>query len=130
MAIKNNKKSLEINVVENNFDHDNSTVDVEINDQRLVDDKMVISIGYKLLESVKIMDQTFSGMITNTYFNCVLIATLTLYTTSSVLFQDFGIDLWLNSFSGFMIFVLSMSRLARITQSGHHLMKEMKQCGW
>ena len=130
MAIKNNKKSLEINVVENNFDHDNSTVGVKINDQRLVDDKMIISIGYKLLESVKIMDETFSGMITNTYFNCVLIATLTLYTTSSVLFQDFGIDLWLNSFSGFMIFVLSMSRLARITQSGHRLMKEMKQCAY
>ena len=121
---------MEINIVENKFNNDNSVVGVNVKGERLFDDEMIISIEYKLLELIKIMDMTFAGMITNTYFNCVLIATLTLYTTSSVIFQEARIDLWLNSIAGFLIFVLSMSRLARLTQSGHRLMKEMKECAY
>ena len=129
MAIEDTK-SLKINVIGNKFKHDNDSCVVDIKGERMLDDQTIISIGYKLLESVKTMDLTFAGMITNTYFNCVLLATLTLYTASSVIFQDAIIDLWLMSFAGLLIFFLSMSRLARLTQSGHRLMKEMKECAY
>ena len=69
-------------------------------------------------------------MISNTYLNCILIATLTLYNASSVIFRAADIDLFLCSLACFLIFVLSMCRLGRLTSCGHRLMKEMKECAY
>ena len=52
---------MEINVIENTCNNDKSVVGVDVNGKRLFDDEMMISIGYKLLELVKIMDMTFAG---------------------------------------------------------------------
>ena len=88
---------------------------------------MIILIGQRLIESVKLMDDTFSGMISNTFFNCILVATLTLYLASSVIFRDFVFDLFLSSLAGLLIFSLCMSRLGRLTLSGHRLTKTMQK---
>ena len=101
-----------------------------MNNGRIFADKTIIEIGLRLLESVKVMDTIFAGMIANTYLSCSLVATLTLFTASSVIFRVTVLDLFLNSLASFLIFCLSMSRLGRLTQSGHRLMKEMKECAY
>ena len=123
----NDKEQLEINVKE--FKNDSSSSSA-MNHGRIFADKTIIEIGLRLLESVKVMDTIFAGMIANTYLSCSLVATLTLFTASSVIFRVTVLDLFLNSLASFLMFCLSMSRLGRLTQSGHRLMKEMKECAY
>ena len=93
-----------------------------------MDESKLLRIGLSLLKVVNTMDSTFDGMIANTFFGCILIATLTLYNASSVIFRVAEIDLYLTSLACLFIFVLSMSRLGRLSRCGHNLMKEMKEC--
>ena len=123
----NDKDQLEINVKE--FPND-SSARFAMKHGRIFADKTIIEIGLRLLESVKVMDMIFAGMIANTYLSCSLVATLSLYTASSVIFRSIVLDLFLNSSGSFLIFCLSMSRLGRLTQSGHRLMREMKECAY
>lgn len=104
------------------------SIGAEENWKEKFDDKSIISIGQKLLETVRLIDDTFAGMIALTFFNSILVATLSLYIASSVIFRDFVFGLFLNSFGCLLIFLLSMSRLGRLTKSGHCLMTEMKKC--
>ena len=84
-------------------------------------------MGQRLIESVKLIDNTFAGMIANTFFNCILVSTLALYIASSVIIRDFVLDLFLMSLACLLIFSLCMSRLGRMTLSGHRLMKKMQK---
>ena len=88
----------------------------------------VATIGYSLLKLVKTIDSTFDGMIANTFFDCILIATLALYNVSSVIFRAADVDLYLSSLACLFIFALAISRLGRLSRCGHDLMKEMKEC--
>ena len=102
---------------------------IEQKTKRTLDEK-VLSIGTRLLELIKIMDMTFEGMIANTYLNCILVATLTLYNASSVIFRSAELELYLCSLACFLMFILSICRLGRLTRCGHRLMKEMKECAY
>ena len=122
----NDEYDLKINVVEP-APIINTTDITKKSEESLAENKLA-TIGYLLLKLVKTIDSTFEGMIANTFFDCILIATIALYNASSVIFRAADVDLYLSSLACLFIFVLSISRLVRLSRCGHDLMKEMKEC--
>ena len=122
----NDGYDLKINVVEPAPGID--TTDIPKKREESLAENKLATIGHLLLKLVKTMDSTFAGMIANTFFDCILIATIALYNASSVIFRAPDVDLYLSSLACLFIFVLSISRLARLSRCGHDLMKEMKEC--
>ena len=91
-------------------------------------DTNVLSTGLELVKTVKTLDLSFAGMITNTYFTCILVITGTLYGAASILFQNFNKDLILASVAALTIAFLSILRLIWFINCGYFLTKEMKGC--
>ena len=85
-------------------------------------------VGFTLIRLVNQMNKSFSGMIMNTYFSCVLVTTATLYSASTVLFNHEEKILLLQSTACLSWAILSILRLSWITSSGHYLSMSMKQC--
>ena len=46
----------------------------------------ILSIGTKLIKTVDDLNSSLAGMIINTYFSCLIITTVTLYSSSTILF--------------------------------------------
>ena len=105
----------------------NTTNIARKSDESLAENNLA-TIGHSLVKLVKTIDSTFDGMIANTFFDCITIATLALYNTSSVIFRAADVDLYLSSLACLFIFALAISRLGRLSRCGHDLMKEMKEC--
>ena len=87
----------------------------------------ILSVGFKLIKVVETMNVSFSGLIMNTYFNCLITTTATLYTSSTVLFTR-EVKALILSACTFSIACLMSSRLIWLTYCGHDLSKSMKKC--
>ena len=110
---------------------DNKTsgqADLEEIQENLIDEKTLISIGFLLVKVVKKLDRSFAALITNTYFTCILVATLTLYGASTILFYMGETDVNLSSCACFCIAFLALFRLCRITYLGYILTDAIKEC--
>lgn len=102
--------------------------EIEQIQDNLMDEKKVISTGFMLIKIVKKLDRSFAAMITNTYFTCILVATLTLYSASTILFDMGKKELILSSCACLSIAILALFRLCRITYCGYTLTEAMKEC--
>ena len=98
--------------------------------KKLIDEKKVISTGFLLAKIVKKVDRSFAAMITNTYFTCILVATMSLYSASTILFHMGETDLVLSSCACLSIAFLALIRLCRITYFGYILTNAMKECAY
>ena len=73
---------------------------------------------------------TFSGMIVNTYFTCVLVTICAVYTSSSIiLMSEFTTGMLLFSASMFLVTCLCIARLVWLTSVGQNVSDSMKKCG-
>ena len=88
----------------------------------------ILSIGTKLIKTVDDLNASLAGMIINTYFSCLIITTVTLYSSSTILFTREPKVLILFSAASFSIAVLMISRLIWLTESGHNLSISMRKC--
>ena len=84
-----------------------------------------------MVAAVKKLSVTFSGMIMNTYFVCVLVTTCAIYSSSSIiLLREFTTGLLLYSASMFLVACLYIGRLVWLTSVGQNLSNSMKKCGY
>ena len=122
----NDGYDLKMNVVEPAPEID--TTDIAKKREESLAENKLVTIGHLLIKLVKTIDSTFEGMIAYTFFDCILMATIALYNASSAIFRAADVDLYLSSLACLFVFVLSISRLCRLSQCGHELMMEMKEC--
>ena len=94
------------------------------------DENEVINNGFRLVEVVKKLDNTFAGMVTNTYFICILITTGAIYSSTSIFLVEFQTSLLLFSASMLSVACLCITRLIWITSFGQNLSNTMKECGY
>ena len=92
-----------------------------------VDETTLVAIGFMLIEGVKKINKSLSGMMMNTYFFGVLISTITLYSSSTVLFNP---DFLLLSSACLCVSLLTIVRLIGVTDGGHKLAANMKKCAY
>ena len=93
------------------------------------DEHQIVSNGFVMVAAVKKLSVTFSGMIMNTYFVCVLVTTCAIYSSSSIiLLREFTTGLLLYSTSMFLMACLYMARLVWLTSVGQNLSNSMKKC--
>ena len=88
----------------------------------------LFSTGKSLLKVTTHIDKTFGGMILNTYINCLLLATVNLYSGSTVFFnknKNTGMGLYLISCVCFLLTTLSILRLICNTSAGQRLASAM-----
>ena len=103
-------------------------INVKALNQRYIKEREVLSIGFKLARIVKEMNESFAGMIMNTYFMCLLLSTATLYSSSTILFNRDHTEMCFFAAGAFSIALLSLSRLIWITDGAHSLAVSMKKC--
>ena len=94
----------------------------------ILNEQKILSLGSNLLEVVKEMNISLPGMIVNTYFSCLVVATATLYNSSTILFDRNHDILYLLSIANLCISTLTISRLVWLTDGGHKLSLSMKNC--
>ena len=94
------------------------------------DENEIICNGFRLVEVVKKLDNTFAGMVTNTYFICILITTGAIYSSTSIFLGEFRTSLLLFSASMLSVACLCIARLIWITSFGQNLSNTMKECGY
>ena len=95
------------------------------------DEHQIVSNGFVMVAAVKNLRVTFSGMIMNTYFVCVLVTTCAIYSSSSIiLLREFTTGLLLYSASMFLVACLYIGRLVWLTSVGQNLSNSMKKCGY
>ena len=94
----------------------------------ILNEQKILSLGSNLLEVVKEMNISLPGMIVNTYFSCLVVATATLYNSSTILFDRNHDILYLLSIANLCISTLTISRLVWLTDVGHKLSLSMKNC--
>ena len=94
------------------------------------DENKIINYGFRLVEVVKTFDNTFAGMVTNTYFICILITTGAIYSSTSIFLGQFQTSLLLFSASMLSVACLCIARLIWITSFGQNLSNAMKECGY
>ena len=94
------------------------------------DENKIINNGFRLVEVVKKLDNTFAGMVTNTYFICILITTGAIYSSTSIFLGEFRTSLLLFSASMLSVACLCIARLVWITSFGQNLSNTMKECGY
>ena len=90
-------------------------------------DQKILSLGSSIMEVVKEMNVSLTGIIVNTYLTCLIVATATLYSSSTILFQR-SFVLVLFSAANFCISLLTINRLIWITDCGYRLTLSMKKC--
>ena len=96
--------------------------------ERESNEENMFSIGRCLLKVTNNIDSTFGGMILNTYINCLLIGTTTLYACSSVFFnRSTGIAIYIISGICFLMTLLSLLRLMYHTNAGQSLASAMEE---
>ena len=94
------------------------------------DEHQIVSNGFVMVAAVKNLSVTFSGMIMNTYFVCVLVTTCAIYTSSSIiLLSEFTNGFLFYSASMFLVACLYIARLVWLTSVGQNLSNSMKKCG-
>ena len=103
-------------------------INVKELNQRYITEKEIISVGFKLTRIVKQMNESFAGMIMNTYFTCLVLTIATLYSSSTILFNRNHTELLFFSAGAFSVANLSFARLVGITNCGHSLAVSMKKC--
>lgn len=95
------------------------------------DKHQIVSNGFVMVAAVKKLSVTFSGMIMNTYFVCVLVTTCAIYSSSSIiLLREFTTGLLLYSAAMFLAACLYIARLVWLTSVGQNLSNSMKKCGY
>ena len=119
---------MEVRGIKNNKTSGHS--EVEEIQENLIDEKKVISTGFLLAKIVKKLDKSFAPLISNTFYTCILVATISLYGASTILFDMGKTDLILTSCACLSIAFLALFRLCRITYFGHVLMDAMKECAY
>ena len=75
------------------------------------------------------MNVALTGIIVNTYFTCLIVATATLYSSSTILFER-SFVLILFSAANFCVSLLTINRLIWITDCGYRLSLSMKNCSY
>ena len=53
----------------------------------IANEQIILSLGSNLLEIVKEMNNSLTGILVNTYITCLIVATGTLYSSSTILFE-------------------------------------------
>ena len=92
-------------------------------------EKRMLLFGRSLLKITNNIDKTLGGMILNTYINCLLLGTTTLYAGSSVFFnKSTGISVYFISCGCFSLTILSILRLMYHTNAGQCLASSMEMC--
>ena len=102
--------------------------DVKYNNE--LQEKIIISAGFNLIKVVKRMDKAFASMIVTTYCICMLVATGSLYLSSSVLFSRGEFEVTLLSAAGLSITWLAIFRVYQMTKYGCLLAKKMEKCSY
>ena len=92
-----------------------------------VDEMTLVAIGFMMIEVVKKINKSLSGMMMNTYFFGVLISTITLYSSSTVIFNS---DFLLMSSACLCVSILTIVRLIGVTDGGQKLAANMKKCAY
>ena len=93
-----------------------------------LNEQKVLLLGSNLIEVVKEMNISLPGMIVNTYLSCLVVATATLYSSSTILFDRNHDILILLSIVNICISTLTITRLVWLTDGGHKLSLSMKNC--
>ena len=93
----------------------------------VANEQIILSLGSNLLEIVKEMNVSLTGILVNTYITCLIVATGTLYSSSTILFEK-SLFLILFSAASFCISLLTINRLIWMTGCGHSLSLSMKTC--
>ena len=94
-----------------------------------LDEEKILSLGSNLIGGIKEINVSLTGIIVNTYLICLIMATGTLYSSSTILFQR-SFSLILFSASSFCISLLTINRLIWLTPFGHQLSLSMKNCSY
>ena len=94
----------------------------------VLNEQKILSLGSSLMEVIKEMNVSLTGIIVNTYLTCLIVATATLYSSSTILFDRSHNVLILLSLANFCISMLTISRLVWLTDGGHKLSLSMKNC--
>ena len=94
-----------------------------------LDEEKILSLGSNLIGVIKEINVSLTGIIVNTYLICLIMATGTLYSSSTILFQR-SFSLILFSASNFCISLLTINRLIWLTALGHQLSLSMKNCAY
>ena len=93
----------------------------------VLNEEKVLSLGSSLMEVIKEMNISLTGIIVNTYLTCLIVATATLYSASTILFvRSFVLILF--SAANFCVSLLTINRLIWITDCGYRLSLSMKTC--
>ena len=88
-----------------------------------------LSVGASLLKITRQIENAFGGIILNTYINCLLQATCTLYAGSSFFFNNAkGIKVYILAANCFLMTFLSILRLFYYTKAGQHLATSIDEC--
>ena len=95
----------------------------------ILNEEKILSIGFNLIDVIKEMNVWLTGIIVNTYLICLIVATGTLYSSSTILFQR-SFALILFSASNFCISLLTINRLIWLTAFGHQLSLSIKNCSY
>ena len=75
------------------------------------------------------MNVSLTGIIVNTYLTCLIVATATLYSSSTILFER-SFVLILFSAANFCVSLLTINRLIWITDCGYRLSLSMRNCSY
>ena len=102
----------------------------EVNSNDVVEEKILITVGFNLIKIMKRIDKACAPMIINTYFICILVATCELYLASSAFFLQGKYEVFLLSMSGLSTAWLAIFRVHQMTKCGHGLTKMMKKCSF
>ena len=95
----------------------------------VLNEQKILSLGFSLMEVIKEMNVSLTGIIVNTYLTCLIVATATLYSSSTILFER-SFVLILFSAANFCVSLLTINRLIWITDCGYRLSLSMKNCSY
>ena len=91
--------------------------------------KPMLSTGISLFKTTRLIEKAFGGIILNTYINCLLQATSSLYAGSSFFFNNsHGIQVYTMSGVCLLLTFISILRLLHYTKAGQYLATCMDEC--
>ena len=91
--------------------------------------KPILSTGISLFKITRLIEKAFGGIILNTYINCLIQSTSSLYAGSSFFFNNsHGIQVYTMSGVCFLLTFLSILRLLYYTKTGQYLATSMDEC--
>lgn len=89
----------------------------------------IISITLSLVDITRKTNKSFGGMLMNTYTNCLIICTTTLYVFSSLFINKYnGVAKFFIALACVSMTILSMIRLWHHTSAGQQLATGMRKC--